>query len=91
MTLKAEHESDPNPIIHTGQEFVYCLEGCLIVWVGDERYVLEPGDSLIFEAYIPHRWENLGDSLSRVLLIICPSDISDRSVTRHFINREINV
>jgi len=91
MTLKAEHESDPNPIIHTGQEFVYCLEGCLIVWVGDERYVLEPGDSLIFEAYIPHRWENLGDSLSRVLLIICPSDISDRSVTRHFIDHELNV
>lgn len=91
MTLKAEHESDPNPIIHTGQEFVFCLEGCLVFWVGDEKYILEPGDSLIFEAHIPHRWENLGESLSRAILIICPSDISDRSVTQHFLDYEPNV
>jgi len=91
MTLKAEHENDPNPIIHTGQEFVFCLEGCLVFWVGEEEFVLEPGDSLIFEAHIPHRWENQGDSLSRAILIICPSDISDRSVTQHFIDREANL
>jgi len=91
MTLQAEHESDPSPIIHTGQEFVFCLEGCLVFWVGEEEFVLEPGDSLIFEAHIPHRWENQGDSLSRAILIICPSDISDRSVTQHFVDHEINV
>lgn len=90
MSLKAEHESDPNPIIHTGQEFVYCLEGSLAFWVGDEEYLLEPGDSLIFEAHIPHRWENQGENLSRAILIICPSDISDRSVTQHFIDHENN-
>lgn len=91
MTLKAEHESDPNPIIHTGQEFVFCLEGCLVFWVGEEEYVLEPGDSLIFEAHIPHRWENRGENLSRAILIICPSDISDRSVTQHFLDHETHV
>ena len=91
MTLKADHESDPNPIIHTGQEFVFCLEGCLVFWVGEEEYVLEPGDSLIFEAHIPHRWENRGENLSRAILIICPSDISDRSVTQHFLDHETRV
>ena len=91
MTLKAEHESDPNPIIHTGQEFVYCLEGCLLFRVGDEEYVLRPGDSLIFEAHIPHRWENHCQGASRAILVICPADISDRSVTKHFVDREHNV
>ena len=48
-------------IVHTGQEFIYCLEGGIVYWVGHEEYILEPGDSLIFQAHIPHRWENRGD------------------------------
>jgi len=91
MTLQAEHESDPNPIIHTGQEFVFCLEGCLVFWVGEEEFVLGPGDSLIFEAHIPHRWENREKGASRAILVICPSDISDRSVTQHFVDEENNL
>ncbi len=90
MTLTAAHENDPNPIIHSGQEFVYCLEGSLVFWVGDDEYILEPGDSLIFEAHIPHRWENHGEKLSRAILVICPSDFSDRSVTQHFIDHDYN-
>jgi transcriptional regulator with XRE-family HTH domain len=91
MTLNADHVSDPTPISHTGQEFVYCLEGGIIFWVGTEEYVLEPGDSLIFEAHIPHRWENAVEGFSRALLVICPSDISDRRVTQHFVDGETNL
>ena len=88
MTLKGEHESDLDTIIHTGQEFVYCLEGEFAFYVGEKEFILEPGDSLIFEAHIPHRWENRGEDVSRAILVICPSDISDRSVTYHFIDQE---
>ncbi|MDY6846103.1 MAG: cupin domain-containing protein [Chloroflexota bacterium] len=91
MTLEPNHESDPDPIIHTGQEFVYCLEGSLVFWVGNREFVLEPGDSLIFEAHIPHRWENRGDCISRSILIICPTGFSDRSVTQHFVDRMSNI
>jgi transcriptional regulator with XRE-family HTH domain len=91
MTLQPDHESDPDPIVHTGQEFVYCLEGNLVFWVGKKRYVLEPGDSLIFEAHIPHRWENGANCVARSILIICPSDVSDQSVTRHFMDRTSNI
>lgn len=83
MILKPNEVSDPDSFVHTGQEFVYCLEGNIKFWVGDESYVLEPGDSLIFEAHIPHRWENLSNSISRSILIICPSDREDRSVIQH--------
>ena len=88
MTLMPHHESDPEPIIHTGQEFVFCLEGSLVFWVGENKFIMEPGDSLIFEANIPHRWENHEDNISRSILIICPAGFADRSVTQHFLDRK---
>jgi hypothetical protein len=45
---------------------------------------METGDSLIFEAYLPHRWGNPGKGVSRSLLILCPSDEHDRPAERHF-------
>jgi transcriptional regulator with XRE-family HTH domain len=86
MTLEPHTSSGIDAIVHTGQEFVYCVEGKLVYWVGSEQYLLEPGDSLIFQAHIPHRWENREGSLSRTLLFICPSDQSDRSVEQHLMN-----
>ncbi|MFZ5809503.1 MAG: helix-turn-helix domain-containing protein [Chloroflexota bacterium] len=81
--LEAGADSGPTPIVHTGIEFVYCLEGCLHYKIGDEHFDLEPGDSLIFEAHLPHRWGNAGSTPTRSLLIICPSDVKDRPTERH--------
>jgi len=86
MTLDPHESSDPDPIVHTGQEFIYCLEGNISFNIGEEEYILESGDSLIFEAHIPHRWENRNDTLSRAILVICPADHADRSVTQHLIS-----
>ena len=85
MTAKPHANSGPEAIVHTGQEFVYCLEGSIVYWVGDDEYFLEPGDSLIFQAHIPHRWENREDTQSRSILIISPSDEADSSVEQHLI------
>ena len=79
-------DSGPDAMVHTGQEFVYCLEGSMIYWVGPDEYMLEPGDSLIFEAHLPHRWENRSNALFRSILVICPSDDNDRLVEQHLVN-----
>ncbi len=89
LTSKPHSNSGPDAIVHTGQEFVYCLEGNMIYWVGQDEYILEPGDSLIFQAHIPHRWENRSDALFRSVLVICPSDNSDRSVEQHLVNERV--
>lgn len=86
LNSKPHSNSGPNAIVHTGQEFVYCLEGSLIYWIGQNEYLLEPNDSLIFQAHLPHRWENKGDTICRSILIVCPSDCSDRLVEQHLIN-----
>ncbi len=86
MILEPKQFSDPDPIAHTGQEFIYCLEGNITYIVGEEEFALEAGDSLIFEAHIPHRWENRKETTARAILVICPSDHADRSVTQHLMN-----
>ena len=47
-------------------------------------YVLNPGDSLLFAAHLPHCWQNVGETTSRSLLIMCPTDESDHPTERHF-------
>jgi len=83
MTSKPFSNSGPDTIVHTGQEFIYCLQGSIVYKVGQDEYILEPGDSLIFQAHIPHRWENRGDMMARSILVICPADNGDRSVEQH--------
>lgn len=84
VTLEANADSGKNPIVHTGREFVYCLEGSVAYTVDTETYLLEPGDSLFFEAYLPHRWKNADAMPSRVLLMLCISDERDQPAKRHF-------
>lgn len=71
-------------IVHTGHEFVYCLEGKVLYEVDGEKYELTPGDSLVFQAHLPHKWENSGDDPAQFLLIISPADHEDEPVGRHF-------
>jgi transcriptional regulator with XRE-family HTH domain len=84
VTLVPNADSGKTPIVHTGREFIYCLEGQITYIVDSETYRLEPGDSLLFEAYLPHRWKNSGDTPSRNLLVLCPLDERDHPKERHF-------
>ena len=84
VVLESKADSGQTPIVHTGHEFVYCLDGQLTYIIEGQNYLLEPGDSLIFEAHLPHRWGNLGDTPTRSLLIICPTDENDHPTERHF-------
>jgi transcriptional regulator with XRE-family HTH domain len=84
LSLEPRNPGIPDPIIHTGQEFAFCLEGELKYTVDGREFRMGPGDSLLFEARLPHRWGNPGTSISRSLLILCPSDEHDRPAQTHF-------
>ena len=85
VTLKPGADSGKNPIVHTGREFVYCIEGQVTYIVNNEEYLLESGDTLVFEAYLPHQWKNSDSAPSRVLLVLCPMDVRDSPTERHFL------
>lgn len=84
ITLNPKADSGKTPIVHTGSEFVYCLEGHIAYQVDDQTYSLTQGDSLMFEAYLPHRWCNENETPSRMLLVLCPLDHRDQPSERHF-------
>ena len=56
ITLEPGASSGPTGMIHSGAEFVLCLEGRVEYIVENQTYLLETGDSLIFAAQFQHRW-----------------------------------
>jgi transcriptional regulator with XRE-family HTH domain len=84
VVLNPHADSGPVHIVHTGREFVFCLEGRLAYTIEDQEYLLEPGDSLLFEAHLPHRWKNASAAPTRSLLVLCPTDEHDRPTELHF-------
>jgi len=84
VTLEPNAGSGATSIVHTGHEFVYCLQGRIIYTVEEHPYLLEPGDSLLFESHLPHRWQNIDSGSSQALLVLCPSDMRDHPTERHF-------
>jgi mannose-6-phosphate isomerase-like protein (cupin superfamily) len=42
------------PVTHSGQEFNYVVEGTVKVTVGSREYTLNAGDSIYFNAALPH-------------------------------------
>ncbi len=78
VTLPPGKGSGSHPIVHTGHEFVYCLSGEVEYDIDDRYYHLSDGDSLLFEAHIPHRWKNGSKKPVTYILLMMPGD--DREV-----------
>ena len=54
---------------HDGEEFVFILSGSVVFQVGDERWTLAEGDSLYFDAEVPHRGWSMGPE-ARALVVV---------------------
>jgi len=70
ITLERGANSGQFNMLHSGHEFVLCLEGQLEYEVENERYTLMPGDSLLFSARFVHRWRNPGTTPTRALIVL---------------------
>jgi uncharacterized cupin superfamily protein len=52
------------------RETAVVLEGSTVLVFGTERYVLGPGDSVTFDADLPHHFENQSDEPTRFVAVI---------------------
>lgn len=84
VTLQPGSGSGHSMIVHTGHEFVYCLSGQVQYSIEGETYMLEAGDSIVFESHLPHRWENTGEEPAQIILVLIPVDFRDTPAERHF-------
>ena len=57
-------------VSHSGEEFIYCLEGKVECLVRDESFILESGDRLLFKASQPHSCRNFGTDPAKVILVL---------------------
>lgn len=70
ITLSTESDRFPT-FQHEGIELLYMLEGAVEYRHGDRMYLLEPGDSLLFDADAPHGPERLVVLPARYISVIC--------------------
>lgn len=54
------------------QEFVMCLNGRVELAIGEERHILETGDSIEYLSSIEHGLRNLGTDTAEVLWVASP-------------------
>lgn len=52
VTLEENPEQELS--VHDGEEFIFVLEGGVVVKIGDDRFALEPGDSIYYLSTTPH-------------------------------------
>ncbi len=57
---------------HEGEEANVVIKGRVHIWVGDEEFALEAGDSITFESSRPHRTANLDDETAVLISAITP-------------------
>ncbi len=59
--------------VPTGTEkFIYLLEGNMDVVIGAKTHSLHPGDTLYFEAHLPHYFKNSGETPVKAICVGTP-------------------
>lgn len=59
---------------HNQDEWFFVVEGAFVFEVGAERFVLQPGDSLLAPRRVPHVWAYTGGAaLGRILVTFAPA------------------
>jgi mannose-6-phosphate isomerase-like protein (cupin superfamily) len=62
--------------VHQGEdEWFYVMEGEYVAQVGDERFTLTAGDSLLAPRGVPHTYAHLGEGQGRMLIAYQPAAI----------------
>lgn len=58
---------------HAQDEWFYAVEGEFLIEVGDARFTLRPGDSLLAPRRVPHVWAHVGRGHGRILIAFLPA------------------
>jgi transcriptional regulator with XRE-family HTH domain len=64
------------PHLHNGVEFLHVLSGKLNISFSREDHVLESGDSIYFDANLPHSYRRVGNTRCQALVMTLPAEAS---------------
>ena len=72
ISIDPLEESDPLISSHEGEEFLYVLEGQVVVSYGDETHILSPGDSIYYDSVVPHNVRSNGEPAKFIAVVYTP-------------------
>lgn len=72
MNVPPNTSSSENPLEHKGEEVAVILEGKILLYLDEEQYLLEAGDSVKIPANLKHKWENNFNEIAIVLFSVTP-------------------
>jgi uncharacterized cupin superfamily protein len=55
---------------HEGEEFMYVLDGTHELVYGAQRFIMRKGDSVYFDATVPHTGRSIGTRKARLLAVM---------------------
>lgn len=58
---------------HAQDEWFYALEGAFVLEVGDQRYEMKPGDSILAPRGVSHVWAHTSGGRGRMLIAFLPA------------------
>ena len=58
---------------HEQDEWFYVVEGEYVIEVGEERYELGPGDSVLAPRNVVHVWAHVGEETGRLIVALQPA------------------
>ncbi|PKM82021.1 MAG: XRE family transcriptional regulator [Firmicutes bacterium HGW-Firmicutes-14] len=72
ITASPGGDTGEDEFVHIGHEYGVVLKGIMEVYVGGEKFLLEPGDSICFDSSLPHKWRNVGDEELEAVWAVTP-------------------
>ncbi len=72
MKLPPHTSSSEKLLEHKGEEVAFVLEGKIKIYLNDEEYSLDEGDSVRIPKHMKHKWENSFDHTAAILFSVTP-------------------
>lgn len=63
-------ETEDERSTHDGQEFIFVLQGEMEVRLGEEKHILQTGDSIYYDSTVPHLVKCHGKKVTKILSVI---------------------
>lgn len=73
MPLANTDEEELEMYSHSGEEFIYVLEGIVTIQLGSSQHILYPGDSIQIHSNEKHNWVNHTNKIVKLLTVNVPN------------------